>query len=606
MCGISGYIGHKPLNESLVKKTLDMMKNRGPDHRDHRIFNINQTFIYLLHSRLSIIDIDPRSNQPFTINDCTLIFNGEIYNYVEIRKKLEKENVEFFTESDTEVLLQAYLKYGKECVHLFEGMWAFAIFDRRDNSLFLSRDRFAEKPLYYFQTSDGFYFASEIKFIKSLSNYSFSINYNKILHFMINGYKTINKTNDTFFNEVFEVPFATHFLISERLKIKQEKYWHPAYSPQNMSIEEAIEQTRHHFLESIRIRLRSDVPLAFCLSGGVDSASIVSIASKIFDCNVSTYSIIDSDERYNEYENIKSTIDDISCKHSLVHIEKNFSINQLEELVKYHDAPLITISYYIHSLLSKKISEDGYRVVFSGTGADELFTGFYDHFIQHLYEIKDDIDYKTYLNDWKKYIQPVVRNPCLRNPEYYFDNPEKREHIYFNSDIFSEYLLTSFKEEFIEKKYSKSLLRNRMLNELFHEGTSPILHEDDLNSMMYSIENRSPFLDKNLFEFAYSIPNKYLIKNGYGKYILRESLKGILNEKVRLDRCKKGFNASINSMFDFNAKQSKEFFLDDSPIFKLIDKKKIEELMQKSFLANSFSKFLFSFINIKIFLEQND
>jgi len=606
MCGIAGYIGKQTLNKTLIEKTLFLMKNRGPDYQSYSIAKTGNIFICLLHSRLSIIDLDKRSNQPFTIGDYTLVFNGEIYNFIELKKDLEKDNIKFQTESDTEVLIQSYIKHGQNCVQYFEGMWAFAIYDRKKKILFLSRDRFAEKPLYYFQTADGFYFASEIKFIKSLSNYSFTINYKKLLRFMVYGYRTINKTDDTFFNEIREVAFASNLTVSKNLNVVHAKYWQPTYTPQSMSINEAIEQTRNLLLESVRIRLRSDVPLAFCLSGGVDSASIVSIAAKIFGCEVATYSIIDSDERYNEYENIKRTVNDISCKNTLIHLDKKNTLIQLERLIQYHDAPLATISYYIHSLLSKKISEDRYRVVFSGTGADELFTGYYDHFIQHLYELRNTEDYDKHLADWKKYIQPVIRNPFLRDPEYYFYNPKRREHVYLNNDIFSDCLLTDFKEEFKEKQYCNSLLRNRMLNELFHEGTRPILHEDDLNSMMHSIENRSPYLDKKLFDFAYSIPSCYLIQKGYGKYILRESVKNILNDHVRLDRRKKGFNASIQSLFNLKLKNSKEYFLDNSPIFKLVDKNKIESILKQNFFTNSYSNFMFSFINIKIFLEQND
>ena len=158
-------------------------------------------------------------------------------------------------------------------------------------------------------------------------------------------------------------------------------------------------------------------------------------------------------------------------------------------------------------------------------------------------------------------------------------------------------------EIFSENNYSDSLLRNRMMNELFHEVVRVILHEDDLNSMYYSLENRSPFLDKELFEFAYSIPSKLLIKNGYAKYLLRESMSGILNDKVRLEREKKGFNASINSIIDFNNKQHIDFILDDSKIFEFVKKEKIESLLMKKEYTNSFKKFLFNFINVKIFLS---
>ncbi|GAI40944.1 unnamed protein product, partial [marine sediment metagenome] len=248
--------------------TLELMKRRGPDHQGFISVRSGDNFVSLLHSRLSIIDLDPRSNQPFTIGDCTLVFNGEIYNYVELREQLENEGVCFRTESDTEVLLQAYLKYGRDCVGHFEGMWSFAIYDRRTETVFLSRDRFAEKPLYFLQRPEGFYFGSEIKLLKSLSGQKLTVNRRQVLRFLVNGYRTIYKDDETFFEEVQEVPFAANVVVRSDTGVSVSRYWQPRYEPRPMSLEEAIEQARHHLFESIRIRLRADVPLACCLSKG--------------------------------------------------------------------------------------------------------------------------------------------------------------------------------------------------------------------------------------------------------------------------------------------------------------------------------------------------
>jgi asparagine synthase (glutamine-hydrolysing) len=205
---------------------------------------------------------------------------------------------------------------------------------------------------------------------------------------------------------------------------------------------------------------------------------------------------------------------------------------------------------------------------------------------------------------WDTHISPIVRNPYLQNPRLYFENPHARDHIYLNNDVFAECLTDSFKEEFAETSYVPSLLRNRMLNELFHESIPVILHEDDLNSMYYSIENRSPYLDTRLFDFAYSIPTPFLIRDGYGKYILREALRGILNEKVRTDRKKVGFNASIHSLVDFDDPATREYLMSDAPVFDLIKKNHIEKIMKMKPMPNSYSKFMFNFINCKIFMEE--
>jgi asparagine synthase (glutamine-hydrolysing) len=369
-------------------------------------------------------------------------------------------------------------------------------------------------------------------------------------------------------------------------------------------LEDAVEGVRERLLRSVKLRLRADVPLAFCLSGGIDSASLASIAAKEFNYNVSTFSIIDTDARYNEFENIDATIKDIDCEHTLILLSNRDDFRtRLKNLIAYHDSPIATISYLIHSMLSEQIAAKGYKVAISGTAADELLTGYYDHFNLQLYCLKDTPHYTSHLKDWEKYIKPIVRNPYLQQPELYFKNTEIRDHIYLDNIEFEKLMTTPFHEEFIEEQYSNNLLHNRMMNELFHEGSRVILHEDDLNSMLYSIENRSPFLDVSLAEFSYTIPVEQLINEGHGKYVLRQAVKGILNDKVRLDRTKKGFNASINSLFDFNNKETLEEMLADSRVFDYVDKKKIEPMFSNEYTSNSKSKFLFNFINLKFFLE---
>jgi asparagine synthase (glutamine-hydrolysing) len=604
MCGISGYFGIRTLEQGRINSALQTMGNRGPDH--HASFSYeSKRNVVLCHSRLSIIDLDARSNQPFKLGDCVIVFNGEIYNYLELREKLAKEGIKFTTSSDTEVLMHYYLKYGEACVEHFEGMWSFAIYDIKKGSLFLSRDRFAEKPLYYYTDASGFYFASETNTLRTLVGGEFEVNQDHLLRFMVNGHKSLYKTSDTFYKGIKEIPYATNCTIDPVGKIILKQYWKPQFKPVQMSRAEAIEGIKERLINSLKIRLRSDVPLAFCLSGGVDSASLVSIAAKVFNANVNTFSIIDSDERYDENDNIQATINDTGCKSTKIMLSpKDDNLERLKRLVNYHDAPVATISYFVHSLLSEAISKNGYKISISGTAADELFTGYYDHFNLHLYETRSSPHYEEYLKDWKTYPAKYVRHPAFQNPELYFDNPDKREHIYLNNDEFSAYLKKDFKEEFTEHKFTDSLLRNRMMNELFHEVVRVILHEDDLNSMLYSIENRSPFLDTKLFEFAYSIPSELLINNGYAKSLLREAMKGILNDKVRLEREKKGFNASINSIIDFDNKEHVDFILADGPIYDLVDRKKIEAIMKRGEYPNSYKKFLFSFINSKIFLDQ--
>ena len=252
----------------------------------------------------------------------------------------------------------------------------------------------------------------------------------------------------------------------------------------------------------------------------------------------------------------------------------------------------------------KAINKAGFKVSISGTGADELFTGYYDHgnlFLKSMYD-KPKIFNKA-LAGWKKNHLPHVRNQNLQDPYLYIKDPNFREHIFDDSKIFSKYLNQEWHENYTEKNYGVSFLRNRMLNELFHEIVPVILHEDDLNSMYYSVENRSPFLDRNLFETAFSVPEQHLIKNGIKKSVLRDAVRSIVSEPVLNNPKKIGFNAPIEDLIDINDSEMREFLLDDNQVYELINKKKIEGLFKKEKLSNSESKFIFNFLNLKFFFE---
>ena len=582
------------------------MHRRGPDFRSHVTLNFGDSALVLLHSRLSIIDLDARSNQPFKRGSITVVFNGEIYNYLELRNELQQAGHRFTTDSDTEVLVEAWRAWGTSCTDRFEGMWAFALVDSSTGQLFVSRDRFGEKPLYITRAHGGMYFASEVKTLQALAGQRFEVNHDHLIRYVVNGHKSLYKTDETWYRNVWEFPIASSVLVRAERPDEwlPHSYWTPRYVPQPMSLDEAVEGTRERLIESVGLRMRSDVPLAFCLSGGVDSASMVSIAAKKFNVTAQTFSIIDRDERYNEDENIQATIDDTGCRCTKIVLEPgDRNIDRLRDLIAYHDAPVATISYFVHALLSEQISANGYRISVSGTGADELFTGYYDHFNLHMYETRNRAEFNRFKTDWERHVLGFVRHPDFQRHDLYFADPSKRDHIYLNRDEFAAMLKQPFTEEFTETRYSDDLLRNRMMNEMFHEVVRVILREDDLNSMRYSIENRSPFLDRGLFEWAYSIPSHLLIGEGYNKYVLRRAMEGILNDTVRLSREKKGFNASINSIFDFSNSAHKEYFLSDSEVFSFFDRDKLSKLLNRESFPNSYKKFLFNFINVKLFLD---
>lgn len=610
MCGIAGYIGTSDVGDASVNATLKLMDRRGPDGKGVYSKQLSDgRQVCLLHSRLSIIDLDERASQPMRLDGKVISFNGEIYNYKEIRKALESRGSVFSTESDTEVALTALARDGLDSLDGMEGMWAFAFFDESTETLVLSRDRFAEKPLYLFRDHTGLYFASEIKFLSALSGTSFTANIEQIQRYLVYGYKFLHKHTANFYNEIDELASGSCLRLTANGRQDEFRYWNPEVEEDaSMNRREAVLGVRERLIRSMELRLRADVPLAFCMSGGVDSNSLISIAKNVFGHDVHGFTIVNTDERYAEKDLVDAVVRQQNLKHTAIPLRTDGFIENMRTLVRQHDAPVYTISYYVHWLLMESVAKHGYKISISGTGADELFTGYYDHHNLYLAAMHGAFggEYERALENWKAYIKPIVRNPFLQDPEVFIKNPYLRDQLSVGADQFRSYLVDGFSEEYKESVYTGELLRNRMLNELFHEVVPIILHEDDINAMYYSIENRSPFMDRELMEFCYSIPTKHLINDGFNKSVLRESMQGIVPNEILKERRKVGFNAPVMELLDVNAPGVRHEVLKDSPIYDIVQRSAIEKLLDVDVLPNSQSKFLFSFLGCKMFLEANN
>jgi|TARA_R110001592_G_scaffold348697_1_gene643057 asparagine synthase (glutamine-hydrolysing) len=609
MCGIAGTIGNRMPSPERAAAALRSMARRGPDARGSIDLPLGESRVSLFHARLSIIDLDPRANQPFEQGDFAISYNGEIYNYLELRSELEALGERFLTSSDTEVLLAAWRRWGPACLDKLEGMWAFALADRRAGTLTLCRDRFGEKPLYLWPQDGTLYFASEVKTLIALAGRRPAVNQSQILRYLTNGFRTLYSQGDTFFDGVFELPPSTYLTLDSATLKVPEFYWQLRHIPRPMSAEQAVEGARARLFDSVRLRLRADVPLAFCLSGGVDSCTLAAIATKQLDHDIHCFSIIDQDERYDESRNIQLMVEALGCRHTAIHTSTKGFFERMDDLVAYHDSPIATISYYVHSFLSEAIHDAGYKVSISGTAADELYTGYYDHYSMWLAQmwkraqIDPTVDFDALLSDWNGSFGQYVQNPLLQDPMTFVKSPDCREHILLDQDVFESLLAVDFHEAFAETEFTSELLRNRMMNELFAEVVPVILHEDDSNSMRYSVENRSPYLDRHLAEFLYSVPSEYLIGDGFAKLLLRRSGEGLVPDAVRMDKRKRGFNASINSLVDRHDPATRERLLADGPIFDMVDRDKFARFLDQDMTTNSFSKFLFSFISARIFLD---
>jgi asparagine synthase (glutamine-hydrolysing) len=607
MCGLAGYVGSATLDPVHVQRCLRAMRHRGPDAEgSYHHEPAPGRHVYLLHRRLSIIDLDPRANQPFRVGPAVLAANAELFNYLELRDELRHAGREFKTASDTEVMARQLHDHGEAGLDACEGMWAFAFYREDTGELLLCRDRFGEKPLHLYEADGGLYFASEIKFIRLLRGRPLTIDREHVCRYLVNGYKSLFKLPGGFFEQVRPLAPATVVAIDATGRRKERRYWEPsAVQDESMGYEEAVSQVRSALMRSLRLRLRADVPLAFCLSGGVDSNTLAGLARRALGYDVHGFSIYNRDPRYDEREIIGAAVADLGIRHTAVNLETDGFLDNLRRLVVQHDGPISTITYYVQWLLLASIAEQGYRISVSGTGADELFSGYYDHHLAYLYEVRgDSTRHAAALAAWRAHILPAVRNPRLMDPGLFITEPGFRGHLYFDADVFREYLSLPWAEPFCEKRYAPGLLRNRMLNELFHEIVPPILHEDDLNAMSHSVENRSPYLDRHLVELAQRIPTRHLVCDGFAKAVLRDSARGAAPAAVLDQRIKTGFNAPIEDLLDLEDREVRETLLDDGPIYELVNREGIETLISQRSLPNSRSKFLFAFVNAKLFLEE--
>jgi len=607
MCGIAGYFGRQELSQSKISSCLNLMRRRGPDDQGVHFQNVSEgRRLYLLHSRLSIIDLDNRSRQPFEIGSDVLSFNGEIYNYIELRRLMEADGHVFHTTSDTEVLAHLLSTSGMHSIPSCEGMWAFAWFDSRTQVLSLCRDRFGEKPLYIYESLGDVYFASEPKFIFALLGHTLAVNLTHLKRYLVNGYKALYKGGDTFFEGMHEIAPAS-FRTYGGPAPQNHAYWQPRFYQQDSSLtyDDAVHNTREALIRSVELRLRSDVPIAFCLSGGVDSNALISIAKRELGYDVHGFTIMNTDARYEEREMVEISVRELGLRHTEVPIETDNFLGNLRALIAYHDAPIYTITYYAQWRLMQAVHEAGFKVSVSGTGADELLSGYFDHHNAYLaaMQCEDTARYHEAMDEWLAVVAPIVRNPYLKDPEYLIHNPGGRDHIYLDAEVFSTMLCQPFVEPFGESVYSSTLLRNRMANELRHESVPVILHEDDLNSMYYSIENRSPFLDTTLFDVCQSIPTRHLIREGRAKAVLRDAVRGLAPNQIIDNPRKVGFNVPLFDYLDVGNTMVREELLSDSPIYEIVKREEIELLLSQGELPNSRSKFLFNFICAKIFLE---
>ena len=368
MCGINGF---NWLDKKLIQEMNTVTRLRGPD--DQGIFVDNQ--VSLGHTRLAIIDLSSSGHQPMSSRDGSLVitYNGEIYNYQEIRKELEAKGRKFVSSSDTEVILQAYQEYGLECLSRFNGMWAFCLYDIPKKQLILSRDRFGVKPLFYYIDKEKLIFSS---MIASILKHSIQTKPNDraVMEFL--AYNLLHYGEHTFFENIFSL-LPGHNLIYHLAEQKAElQHW---YKPQPR-VYQNPNQLRDAIISSVQARTVSDVPIGSCLSGGVDSSAIVSVLAKTLTDPFSTYSLIVPGSHLDESYYILEVGKSSGAKQYFVELNAEELLNDLEDFIFYHEEPVSNLSQYAQYLVFKLAHQSGGKVLLDGQGGDELFAGYVYYF----------------------------------------------------------------------------------------------------------------------------------------------------------------------------------------------------------------------------------
>lgn len=549
MCGIAGYVDkqHK-VDKSKFEQMVDMIEYRGPDDRG----TWYGEGVSLGHRRLSIIDVSQDGHQPFEYQDrFVVVYNGEIYNYIEIKDQLIQLGYSFRTKTDTEVLVAAYREYGEKCLSLFNGMWAFAIFDKEKGELFCARDRFGVKPFYYSDTEEGFILASEIKQILFMTGKKPKANRKKLKEFLIHG--TSDTDKETMFDGIFHLLPGEYGVYScKRLAFRKEKYYDISVVANNMrntKYTDVCDQFFRLYCDSVTIRHRADVKLGYCLSGGLDSSANVCVSHKLFsDSKQYTISSCSEYREYDEQEYADEVVKHTGCDIHKIFPDSKALLGELDDLIWHMDEPFASTSIYASRCVFRDAREQGLTVMLDGQGADELLAGYTDAYpilFRHLFARGRLVRLKKEINAFKLHRLKAEKNVSLTDmvtkPIIKRMLPGKlsqviRKRKWTKSELSG--IIPDASDIAIERKLpigNKEYIINQMTN------LRMLLRFEDRNTMTFSIESRLPFLDYRLVEQLCSIPVTYKIRSGMTKAVMRDALKGILPEKVRQRISKLGF-----------------------------------------------------------------
>ena len=627
MCGINGIAfssrSGRVVSRSELVAMRDVITHRGPD--DEGIF-IDRN-VGLGHRRLSIVDVS-RGHQPMTNEDATvhIIYNGEIYNHADYRESLEAKGHTYTTHCDTETILHLYEEHGQACVDYLRGMFAFAIWDQRKQELLIARDRLGVKPLYYVHTADGsLYFGSEIKTVLEARAVKPEVNYAVLSDYLANHAPS---GEETLFVGVKRL-LPGHVMTWSDGEVSIRRYWDVDFSKHTDERDDRtyIKQWSELFRESVRLRLMADVPLGMFLSGGIDSSAIAAVMSGMVSEPIKTFSVAFAEREANELEYARLVADTYKTNHHEVVVSPEQFFEALPRLVWHEDEPLAHPSsvalYFVSHLASQHV-----KVVLTGEGSDELLAG-YGRYRRTIWNLEMGRRYNKLTpsiarNSIRNQIERTLPSGRLRQKlmrTFLVLSPEL-ESIYFdNFAVFSapmqQNMFTRTARERIGsidpyRELRRVLARVKdlsLLDGLLYADIKTYLHEllmkQDQMSMATSIESRVPFLDHKLVEFTARMPDTMKLRGGTTKFVLRESMKGVLPERI-LSRSKMGFPVPIGRWFRGPFKSViDEYVLSDRALARdIFEPDFVKRLVSLHQSGEDHSERLWALLNFEIWLRQ--
>lgn len=547
MCGICGIFNYngKPAEMTTVRNMMNEIRHRGPD--DEGIFTEGNTGLGFV--RLSILDLSDSGHQPMLDKSgrYVMIYNGEVYNYIEIRDLLISKGYVFNSSGDSEVVLYSYIEWGRECLDRFNGMFSLVIYDRESRKLFAARDRFGIKPFYYYNDNNSFIFGSEICAVTRASGKKILQNDSVIFDYIV--FNRTDQTEETFFSGIKKLQHGCYIEIENNI-FKTGK-WYNLRENLGKPFKDA-DEFRELLSSSIGLRLRSDVPVGVCLSGGLDSSAIVSLLLRDYHKDdINTFSAIYEKEghRYDESGFIYEYRDKVKNMYFTSPTSDSL-INDLESFIKAHNEPVTSTSHYAQFKVME-LAKSNVVVTLDGQGADELLAGY--HYFFGIY-------FKELLKSAKVFSLTSEIFNYMRNHR---DLYGIKSFLYFLAPAFLKtkarvkekgYLAKSFSGKFqgentiVENIYGSGSIYEALISH-FEYKLEHLLKWEDRNSMWYSLEARVPFLDYRLVEKTLSMNSDMKIRKGMTKFLLRESMKNILPERIRLRKDKIGFNTPEDEWF---------------------------------------------------------